>query len=751
MLPDCSREGYTFDGWYTSGSGGSKIGNAGESYTPNATTTLYAQWKINSYTLIVNPNKGTWNGTTLNSSFTQNYGTTKSIANPTPPVGYTVTFDGNTGTAGQSSITSTKSFTNWTVEGPGTLTANYKNNEITLPTATKTGYICSGWYTKATGGEKRGDAGGKYTPSANETLYAHWTANTYTIVFDSNSGSGTMSNLIMTYDTPKNLTTNTFTKTGYEFLGWNTNKDATTAEYTDGEEVNNLTATNGGTVTLYAIWRKTITISYNANGGTGAPGSQTGTMYNSATTASITISSTKPTRTGYTFKGWATSPTSTTGTYQPGSTYSFSNSSVLYAVWQVNTYTLRLNAGTGSITNSSATYYDVSLDYGEDCNLDDYYSKVTKSNYVLIGWSNTSGGTIAYNIDSIVNNLSSTDGAIVNLYARYVTIRVRTWYSLSTDFDTISENPSALLDQQSGTGAQYKFLRNFNMQFISDDNKPLGKASNINYSGHFSGVGWQSTLTDGAVYGNDIRNNYYLQAIKAEITGYVAQYYDLYYCIHVRNIELLGWAAENQEAGTSNYYKPTEAIRVTLVREGNPKPTQVGKIPYSYLYATDPSRVAQGNSVNTVINTYRDSRDYAYKYIELGATGKSSLLYGLKLSLKITDDTSEHIQYRAHFSHTGWTDWSNGGILLNSQYRMQAVSIRLTSDLAQYFDIYYAAHVSHIGWMNWAKNGENAGTTGYGNDYPMESLRILLVKKGLTIEQLDLDDVYSNSNAFLQK
>ena len=47
MLPDCSREGYTFDGWYTSGSGGSKIGNAGESYTPNATTTLYAQWKIN--------------------------------------------------------------------------------------------------------------------------------------------------------------------------------------------------------------------------------------------------------------------------------------------------------------------------------------------------------------------------------------------------------------------------------------------------------------------------------------------------------------------------------------------------------------------------------------------------------------------------------------------------------------------------------------------------------------------------------
>lgn len=77
----------------------------------------------------------------------------------------------------------------------------------------------------------------------------------YTIKFNANGGSGSMSNLSMTYGTAKNLTANTFTRTGYTFQGWSTSSSATSATYTDGQSVNNLTSINGGTVNLYAVWK----------------------------------------------------------------------------------------------------------------------------------------------------------------------------------------------------------------------------------------------------------------------------------------------------------------------------------------------------------------------------------------------------------------------------------------------------------------------------------------------------------------
>lgn len=80
---------------------------------------------------------------------------------------------------------------------------------------------------------------------------------TYTIVFNGNgSTSGSMSNMSMTYDMEKNLTTNTFVKNDYSFQGWNTKSDGTGTSYSDGQSVNNLTSANGGTVTLYAQWKK---------------------------------------------------------------------------------------------------------------------------------------------------------------------------------------------------------------------------------------------------------------------------------------------------------------------------------------------------------------------------------------------------------------------------------------------------------------------------------------------------------------
>ena len=99
------------------------------------------------------------------------------------------------------------------------------------------------------------------------TVHAVYTPNTYTVVYEPNAGgttvNGSMPNLSMTYDTPQNLPPNGFDRPGYQFMGWDTSPTATTPAYYDGVSVNNLTATNGGTVRLYALWTAVTPFDHN--------------------------------------------------------------------------------------------------------------------------------------------------------------------------------------------------------------------------------------------------------------------------------------------------------------------------------------------------------------------------------------------------------------------------------------------------------------------------------------------------------
>lgn len=115
------------------------------------------------------------------------------------------------------------------------------------------------WNTQADNGGKSYAGGETVSLSADSpslTLYAIYSCNTYTITFDANGGTGpAMNSISKTYNTPEDLTANTFTREGYTFLGWSTDKNAISAEYTDkGSVTDDLTTTNNGKVTLYAIW-----------------------------------------------------------------------------------------------------------------------------------------------------------------------------------------------------------------------------------------------------------------------------------------------------------------------------------------------------------------------------------------------------------------------------------------------------------------------------------------------------------------
>lgn len=134
------------------------------------------------------------------------------------------------------------------------------------------------------------------------------------------------------------------------------------------------------TVTVPALAK--YTISYNANGGSGAPGSQT--KYYGKT---LKLSTTKPTRTGYTFKGWSKSSTGSVA-FASGASYTTNASDTLYAVWEANTYTVKLDAnggsgGTGSVTKT----------YGQAVTLP--ASVPTRQNYNFKGWAPAANATSA--------------------------------------------------------------------------------------------------------------------------------------------------------------------------------------------------------------------------------------------------------------------------------------------------------------------------------------------------------------------
>ena len=278
---------------------------------------------------------------------------------------YTISFDANGGSGAPEAVT------------------KYYGDTLTLPstTPTRSGYTFQGWGTSASSTSASYQPGGSYTSNSAITLYAVWKSNaptTYTVSYNANGGSGAPSSQTKTKDVTLTLSSTRPTRSGYTFKGWSTSSTATSATYQPGGSY-----TSNAAVTLYAVWQKnatTYSVTYNANGGSGAPGTQTKTE-----NVALTLSSTKPTRSGYTFKGWATSSTATVASYQPGSSYTANAKVTLYAVWSKNPsqYTVSYNANGGSGAPPSQTKTEgVALTLSA--------TKPTRSGYTFLGWSTSS-------------------------------------------------------------------------------------------------------------------------------------------------------------------------------------------------------------------------------------------------------------------------------------------------------------------------------------------------------------------------
>lgn len=263
---------------------------------------------------------------------------------------------------------------------PGAQTKTYGSLLYLSPTVpARTGYNFLHW----TGDYNVGSyaAGAAYGVDFNGgtvTLYAQWNANKYTVSYNANGGSGTMSSDTATYDAAFSVKSNSFTKTGYEFAGWNDKADGTGNNWTGWSGTWNRT----GDLTLYAQWKASnYTIAYNANGGTGSMGNQTAT-YDSA----LNLSANRFARPTYTFLGWSKDKDAATASYSNSQSVknigSAKGTVTLYAVWKktdasFDTSTLihdeNMFTGDGKLVGGAGTTYDKN-------NVDSKYAHVDSAN-----------------------------------------------------------------------------------------------------------------------------------------------------------------------------------------------------------------------------------------------------------------------------------------------------------------------------------------------------------------------------------
>lgn len=248
-----------------------------------------------------------------------------------------------------------KSFTlNFDSKGGSEIASqNYPfNSAITAPKApTKIGYTFAGWYV----GENLFDFTSQKMPANDLTLEAKWLANSYTVQYFVNGGTGTLEDSKLTISDELTLPTNTFTKIGYTFVGWNTKADGSGASYTDGGKIS-LNSTNPENIKLYAQWEaNNYTVKFDANIGDVTAPANINATYDANITLPVALE-----KIGYNFLGWNTKADGSGTNYAAGQTVknlSTNEDITLYAKWEHVEYTLTIN-----IQNNLT---EIKLHYGE--------------------------------------------------------------------------------------------------------------------------------------------------------------------------------------------------------------------------------------------------------------------------------------------------------------------------------------------------------------------------------------------------
>lgn len=294
----------------------------------------------------------------------------------------------------------------------------YANNNIYINSATpvKKGCKFLGWSTSANGNVVY-QPGAEYKNDQNGgtvTLYAKWTAWKHTVTYDKNVPANSKKtdvknmpgNQTKIYDQNLTLQSNVPTRIGYTFVKWTTNKDGTGTAYQPGSQYSYNRDSDGGTVTLYAVWTPwKYTVRYDKNVSADSSSQTVSNMPTDQTKTEevvLTLSSNKPSRNGYIFNGWQAQINGKAVDYQPGAKLSYDvddkdgSTIILKAQWTPWKHTVHYdknvpaNSSSQTVTNMPE---DQTKTFDKKLNLSTKIPK--REGYNFVGWLLEYGTAIA--------------------------------------------------------------------------------------------------------------------------------------------------------------------------------------------------------------------------------------------------------------------------------------------------------------------------------------------------------------------
>lgn len=283
--------------------------------------------------------------------------------------------------------------------------------------------------------------------------------------------------------------------------------------------------------------------------------------------------------------------------------------------------------------------------------------------------------------------------------------------------------------KSAGTTGEAKRLEAIEIKV--EGNKNLG----IEYKTHIQSKGWEKNFSANGGQSGTVGAAKRLEAIQIKLTGSDASKYDVYYRVHAQSYGWLGWAKNGQSAGTAGQAKRLESIQIQILPKGT-LPSE-GSFGCAFVdLGKTPSMTANGAVKYSVhVQTYGDQKEVCDGAVA-GTFGEAKRLEGIKIKLDTTKldipGLTGGITYRTHVQTYGWKKgWVKDGQMSGTSHeakRLEAIEIKLTGEVANYYDVYYRVHAQTYGWLGWAKNGQTAGSAGAAKR--LEGIQICVVPKG---------------------
>ena len=510
-----TRKGYTFAGWYTQSNGTGTKYDPGSNYAADqngGTVNLYAKWTPWTYNIKYDQNvKSTSSSKTVTDmpaaqTKTQEIDVTLSSMTPKRNgyifAGWSTSANGSVEYKPGSRFTKDldsngASITLYAVWTPWKHTIHYNSNIPTnAPTGTTTvsnmpgdqtktfdeklmissnkptrkGYNFAGWSTSANGNVVY-QPGAEYKNDQNGgtvTLYAKWTAWKHTVTYDKNVPANSKKtdvknmpgNQTKIYDQNLTLQSNVPTRIGYTFVKWTTNKDGTGTAYQPGSQYSYNRDSDGGTVTLYAVWTPwKYTVRYDKNVPANSSSQTVSNMPADQTKTEevvLTLSSNKPSRNGYIFNGWQAQINGKAVDYQPGATLSYDpdvKGSVitLKAKWTAWKHTIHYDKNVPA-SSSSQTVANMPEDDTKTFDITKTISstKPSRNGYIFNGWNTQKDGKgTAYASGAAYKH--DQNGGTVTLYAQWTPWKHTVTYDKNVDPSSSSQTVTNMPGNQTKT------------------------------------------------------------------------------------------------------------------------------------------------------------------------------------------------------------------------------------------------------------------------------------------------------------